>query len=225
MDERSRIQVFVCIHAIVLGACLRHAHVKSLNSYNHMHTTYTRVDAKPPAALSLLQQSDTFLYSPDIVRITLIIPTDYPALPVIQQENIVQSIFVDALTSGAVQVAYRSPDGGRVLVSLYNSANDILLRISMRFDSSFLVLNSKTAEGPWHTEVHPPGFPTYFPCCGSVITVRIEILETAFVIFANGIEISTFEFRIPPPIAEFEYYFNDFGTPEKAELLSMSVHN
>ena len=69
----------------------------------------------------------------------------------------------------------------------------------------------------------PSEFPTYFPCCGSIIVLRIEIYDTAFLIFVNDIQLSKFEHRIPPPVDEIKYIFIDDGVSERAELLSMYV--
>ena len=128
---------------------------------------------------------------------------------------------MDSLTSGAVQVVFRSPDDGSVTVNLFDSANDVLVLINMSFFWSQLMLLSITAQGSLHQEIYP--LSTYIPCCGSEITLRIDISETGFLISANGIEISQLESGLASPVAEVEYLFVDYGTPIKAELLSMSV--
>ena len=65
-----------------------------------------------------------------------------------------QTISVDPMTSGEVEVVYQSPNRGRVSLYLYNSNQDVLIVIDARYDwgvaKNTLVLNSKFADQPWN---------------------------------------------------------------------------
>ena len=128
-----------------------------------------------------------------------------------------------------MEVVYKTPNKGRVSLFFRNSNGDILITIDARVDwygwENILVLNSKPAHGSWMPEDHPTGFP--FPCCGYVttVTLRVELGDVAFIISANGNEISRYLYRpeLRPPVTEIEYVFDDTGASEKAKLENLSI--
>ena len=141
-----------------------------------------------------------------------------------------ESIFVNSMTSGAVEAVYRSPNKGRVSLNLLNSKKDVLIHVDARFnylgERNVLVLNSKAANGGWGREARPKGFPFRrgFPFV-STITLRVEITTGAFVISANGIPVTKYPYRgaLRPPVHQIQYYSQDNGAYMKAKLKSLTV--
>ena len=143
-----------------------------------------------------------------------------------------QTISVNSMTSGEVEVVYQSPNRGRVSLYLYNSNQDVLIVIDARYDwegeKNKLVLNSKHANAPWDVpaEVHPKGFP--FPCCGYVTTIslRVKIGDGDFTISANGLEIAKYPYRegLHPPVTDIQCILDDGDAPMQAKIESLSVY-
>lgn len=138
-----------------------------------------------------------------------------------------QRIHVDVDIGGAVEIVFRATNKGVIEVDLLVSELDQIIRetalhISIRLSESILILSSDDQFHPWAPEQRPPGFP--FPSPGNIetITLRIEIEEYAFILFANGKKITFFEFFTQHiPFNQIEY--DEDNEAEGAELLSMSV--
>ena len=125
------------------------------------------------------------------------------------------------MTSGTVEVVYISPATGRVTVNLLNSNEDVLIHIDARYDwgdwKNVLTLNSKKADGRWGKHVQVEGFPFEHYI---TVTLRVEIGESAFIISANGVELTTYEYRqdLGPPVDTITF----FGG--KGELKTITVY-
>ena len=133
-------------------------------------------------------------------------------------------------TNATVEVVYKSPSQGRIVVNLKNANEDILIHIDARFkwysSINTLILKSKKADGGWQQEVRPEGFP--FPCCGYITTIilQVEIGDSAFVISANGMEIASYPYRVglEPPVDVIEYIPGESQASIRAQLQSISVY-
>ena len=107
------------------------------------------------------------------------------------------AIGVESLTTGqTVEVVYKTPNSGRVYVTLENVIGDVVLVVDARYtwgDVRTLVLNTYQY-GAWQEELRPYNFP--FPCNEgrTTITLQITVQENDFLISANGVEITTFAF-------------------------------
>ena len=139
------------------------------------------------------------------------------------------AIGVESLTTGqTVEVVYKTPNSGRVYVTLEDAISDVALVVDARYvwtDVRTIVLNTYQC-GAWQEELRLYNFP--FPCNGmrTTISLQITVQENDFLISANGVEITTFAFRgslTPDTVTEIGVVLDDGGASTPADLEKISV--
>ena len=166
---------------------------------------------------------------------TYITPTgcqrDEEDILAVLQESIYETyIQPKPMSTGAVEVVYQSPDGGRVGLVLFNEEGDIVVSYVARFNwkgwKNTLVVDSKSLDRRWEQKNCPLHFP--FPICGYVtrISVRVTLDKDDFIVSANGIEIARYGYmpELRPPITRIAVLVDDEGASRRAKLESVSVY-
>ena len=145
------------------------------------------------------------------------------------------AVGVASLIKGqTVEVVYKTPSAGRVFVNLVNDVNNVVLSLDARYDWPYgevsyireFVLSIYTTGGGWQKQAELHNFP--FPCNGqrTTITLQITVQENDFLVAANGVDITTFEFRdllTPDTVREITVTLADAYASTTAKLEKISV--
>ena len=100
---------------------------------------------------------------------------------------------------------YTAPGDGRTTIDLLDADGGVVLHMDYRFEwggnpstgepwEDILILNTKPAGGSWGPEQHVNNF--YFTP-GTHVTLTAEAEDAHFAIIANGLQVATYDHRLP----------------------------
>ena len=145
--------------------------------------------------------------------------------------RVVEALGVKYLTLGqVVEVVYKTPNTGRVSVSLRTDNGDYAFNADVRINvftyKNVFSLFTFTDLTGWDREVDVAGYPFTCPPVSTTTTLRITVQEESFLVTVNGMDLATFpihENLTPDLVKTIECGLGDISAPIQGSIEKISV--